>query len=392
MFARAHLNTAIQLLHTYKGEMPFVHFLKNYFSTNKKHGSRDRKQIAQLCYCWFRLGHACRDMVAEERLLLALYLCSDEPNPLLAALHEEYNEKASLPLNEKLSSLRLNIFPWTDMLSEGIDAEAFSASHLVQPDLFLRIRPGYKKSIIRKLEQLAIPFNIEFENTLRLPNGFKVEDHFELNKEVVVQDLNSQRIGEMIDLVATDILSKEDAVVWDCCAASGGKTMLAFDRMPGMTFTVTDIRSSILQNLFQRFKQAGIYSYDGFVADLSLSSAKQIGEKYNLLPLQDLIIADVPCTGSGTWSRNPEQLYYFNASSLNEYSALQKKIISNAIPKLLPGGYFLYITCSVFRNENEENVQFLQDKFNLELISSRTLKGYDQKADTMFSALLKSRL
>ncbi|WP_172644639.1 Fmu (Sun) domain-containing protein [Flavihumibacter sp. ZG627] len=372
--------------------MPFVHFLKNYFSTNKKHGSRDRKQIAQLCYCWFRLGYACREMVAEERLLLALYLCSEEPNPLLAALHEEWNEKASLPLGEKISCLQLTIFPWTDLLSEGIEAEAFSASHLVQPDLFLRIRPGYKKSIIRKLEQLTTPFRIDGENTLRLPNGFKVEDHFEMNKEVVVQDLNSQRIGEMIDLVSKDLVGREDVRIWDCCAASGGKTMLAFDRMPGITFTVTDIRSSILQNLIQRFKQAGIYSYDGFVADLSLTSAKQIGERYNLLPLQDLIIADVPCTGSGTWGRNPEQLYYFNASSINDYSALQKKIISNAIPKLMPGGYFLYITCSVFRSENEENVQFLEENFNLELISSRTLKGYDQKADTMFSALLKSHL
>jgi 16S rRNA (cytosine967-C5)-methyltransferase len=106
----------------------------------------------------------------------------------------------------------------------------------------------------------------------------------------------------------------------------------------------------------------------------------------------DLIICDAPCTGSGTWSRTPEQLYYFREKKIDEYSSLQKKIVSNVIPHLANGGYLCYITCSVFKKENEIVVDFIQEKFNLEIIRIEVLKGYDKKADTMFAALLRKPL
>ena len=101
----------------------------------------------------------------------------------------------------------------------------------------------------------------------------------------------------------------------------------------------------------------------------------------------DLILCDAPCTGSGTWSRTPEQLYFFEETVIDQYASLQKKIVSNAMPVLAPGGYFLYITCSVFKNENEAIVEFIKEKFHLTLVKMELLKGYDKKADTMFAAL-----
>ena len=98
MYARAHVATALQLVQQYNGDLPFVHQLKQYFSLHKKHGSRDRKQIAQLCYCWFRLGHALKHLPAAERMMAALFLCSDQPNPLLAGLHEDWNQHAAAGL------------------------------------------------------------------------------------------------------------------------------------------------------------------------------------------------------------------------------------------------------------------------------------------------------
>jgi 16S rRNA (cytosine967-C5)-methyltransferase len=65
---------------------------------------------------------------------------------------------------------------------------------------------------------------------------------------------------------------------------------------------------------------------------------------------------------------------------------LQKKIVSNAIPQLQKGGSFIYITCSVFRKENEEVVDFIKENFDLNLEEKEVLKGYDKKADTMFVA------
>jgi 16S rRNA (cytosine967-C5)-methyltransferase len=102
----------------------------------------------------------------------------------------------------------------------------------------------------------------------------------------------------------------------------------------------------------------------------------------------DLIIADVPCSGSGTWGRTPEQLSFFQSSSIETYSALQKKIVSNTITQLKPNGYFLYITCSVLKKENEVNVEWMQEELKLQLVKQEVIKGYRYKADTMFAALL----
>ncbi len=100
-----------------------------------------------------------------------------------------------------------------------------------------------------------------------------------------------------------------------------------------------------------------------------------------------MIIADVPCTGSGTWARTPEQLLYFRKEQIEKYTSLQKKILQNVIPHLKKGGHLLYVTCSVFKKENEEIVTFIQEELHLTLINMEILKGYEMKADTMFAAL-----
>ena len=106
----------------------------------------------------------------------------------------------------------------------------------------------------------------------------------------------------------------------------------------------------------------------------------------------DLIMADVPCSGSGTWSRTPEQLYYFELAKIDEYAKLQKSILKNVIMALKPGGYFLYITCSVFKKENKDAVNFLLENFNFKVLKMELLKGYEMKADSMFAALLQKQL
>jgi len=159
---------------------------------------------------------------------------------------------------------------------------------------------------------------------------------------------------------------------------------MIYDIYPEIKFTVSDRRESILANLKKRFEVAGIKKYKSIVSD----STQSISEILNLK--SEIIIADVPCTGSGTWSRTPEQLYFFQERKIEEYAALQKKIVANVIPHLLPGGSFIYITCSVFKKENEEVVEFIKDKFQLKLKAMEVLKGYDKKADSMFVALFNS--
>jgi 16S rRNA (cytosine967-C5)-methyltransferase len=381
----SYLNSAEKILLSYKGKEPFASFIKEYFSAHKKYGSKDRKQISHLCYCCFRLGKAGDKLPLNEKILAGLFVCSDEPSEVLQHLKPEWNEKVRLTLKQKLSSVSFqlsSVFPWKEELSEDIDHEKFSTSFFIQPDLFLRIRPGHTEKAMVKLDQENIAYKFIPPSTLRLANSFKTDKYFDPDKEVVVQDYNSQRVGEFLP-----VRPGQSDRIWDCCAASGGKSIMAYDLDPSIDLAVSDVRESILINLRKRFEKAGIKRYRSFVTDLSHSPLPTnlpvaIGAPF------DLIIADVPCTGSGTWSRTPEQLVFFDTKKIEEYSALQKKIVSNLIPYLKPGGQLVYITCSVFKKENEEIVRFIKDKFHLHIKKMELLKGYEIKADSMFAAIL----
>lgn len=384
----SYINSAKEIITAYTGAEPFASHLKKQFAANKKFGSKDRKQITQLCYCYFRLGKSLQHVSVEEKLLAGLFLSSRSSNELLQHLKPEWNDVIEMQLGKKLELLNSaidasSIFPFANELSHGIDADEFAFSHLQQPDLFLRIRPGRKDTVLHQLKAADVSFQLIGNNTVALPNATKIEEVIMLNKDAVVQDYSSQRVGEVLENLKSEI-ENQKWNVWDCCAASGGKSIMAKDILGDIDLTVSDVRESILVNLKKRFQEAGIKDYKSFVRDLSLHS--QLTTHHSPF---DLIIADVPCSGSGTWGRTPEQLSFFQSSSIETYSSLQKKIVSNTVSKLKHDGYFLYITCSVFKKENEDNVAWMQEELKLQLVKQEVIKGYAVKADTMFAALLK---
>lgn len=395
---QSYFNTATALLQQNDGKIPFTHFLKNYFSLHKKHGSKDRKFITHLCYCFYRLGNILKGLPVEEKLKIALFTCGAAPEEWNILFDEFWLKNRSEDLNERVAFIKgiypgfnINaIFIWKDELSESIDFTAFSLSHLVQPALFLRIRPGKENIVNQKLTGQGIPFQKASAFCLSLSNSTKIDTVLNIDEEVVVQDYSSQRIAEFFQLTASGSVPITHEI-WDCCAASGGKSILAKDVLGKINLTVSDVRPSILHNLKKRFEQAGIRDYKAFVADLSLARGQEPGAKssrtLSYAQGYDLIICDVPCSGSGTWSRTPEQLFFFKKEKIDEYAALQKKIIANAVQHLKQGGYFLYITCSVFKKENEENVAFTTQQLGLQLVKQELLTGYEMKADTMFAAL-----
>jgi 16S rRNA (cytosine967-C5)-methyltransferase len=379
----SHLNTAVQLISQYKGEMPFSIFLKSFFAQHKKYGSKDRKSISHLCYCYFRLGKALPGIATDEKILTGLFLCDERPTDLLQQLKPGWNNQ--LTINEKLDVLRdagisfslTDIFPWKELLSNGIDHEQFCRSLLIQPDLFLRLRPGHEHSVKQKLSNAGINFTEVSPTCLSLSNSTKVDSVIDIDKEAVVQDLNSQAAGNFFKTTNNKL---QTINTWDCCAASGGKSILAYDLIPNIHLTASDIRESIINNLKQRFARAGITNYKTFVADLSKPQPpnNKPQAKY------DLIVLDAPCSGSGTWSRTPEQLVFFETGRIDHYAKLQQTIAANVIPHLAPNGRLVYITCSVFKKENEEILELLKEKLQLEKME--VLKGYDKKADTLFAA------
>jgi len=387
----SHINSAIKILDAYQGDKPFAIFLKQFFASNKKYGSKDRKSIASICFHYFRMGRTFTNIPIEEKLLIATFLCEKKDSLLLQELRPDWNEKISLSISEKLNILGQNIslldfFPFTDLLSSDIEKEAYSLSMLIQPDLFIRIRPKSKDTVINQLQQSGFHWQLLNEHCVRLKNSDKIADFFKLDNELVIQDANSQKVldflkqpGLLENSVANNTLS-----VWDCCAASGGKSILLTDVLDQkIDLTVSDIRETILTNLHERFKSAGIIEYESFVTDLSSSDNKMIHKDF------DLIICDAPCSGSGTWGRTPEQLVFFKKTSLQYYAELQKKIVANAFTHLKPGGLLVYITCSVFKAENEMAVNFITESLECKLLDQQMLKGYQQQSDSMFVAVFK---
>jgi len=329
MHYAVHQEVANKLIAAYHGEEPLANYLKKYFAANKKHGSKDRKNISALCFVHFR-------NVAKN-------------------------------------------FPLVDRITNDIDKDLFISSHQIQPLLFIRIRPWQKEKVIQKLQAASIEYTEVAENTFAFANTTSLQNILTLNKEAVIQDLNSQAIAELLQLVPT---SMENPIqVWDACAASGGKTILMFDTMSNIRMHVSDVRESILYNADKRFQEAGIQPAS--VQEIDLTQAFEIKKPF------DFVFADVPCSGSGTWGRTPEQLAYFTEAQLNKYTTLQTKILANIIPTVKLNGHLLFATCSVYKDENEKNVEALLATGKFKVVQQQYFTGYTRQADTLFAALLE---
>lgn len=384
MHSFSYLNTAKAIIQSYDGTMPFAIWLKQFFGANKKFGSTDRKQISHACYCYYRLGNAFQNSDVEEKILIGLFLCSATSNKILEELKPEWNEKIHFSMEQKLEVLfalpEINfIFPFPEEVSAEIDLAEFNRSFLMQPDIFLRLRPGHEEKVFLKLREAQTAYVQLNTNCVQISNQTKISEILELDTEALIQDYSSQQVGTFFENLKLQT-SNFKPLVWDCCAASGGKSILFHDYFPYAYFTVSDVRESILINLRKRFKRAGIHNYVSFVKNLST-------EKLSAHKKFDVVICDAPCSGSGTWSRTPEQLSFFKKEKINEYACLQKKIVANASESVKQNGFFLYITCSVFKKENEEIVAYIQQNLSFQLRSIHYFKGYNRKADTLFAAL-----
>jgi 16S rRNA (cytosine967-C5)-methyltransferase len=385
----SYINTAEKIIVAYKGDVPFSVFIKSFFAKEKRYGSNDRREISTICYHYFRAGVALKKYLAADKMIAAVFLCNNTPSKLLEKVNPGWNELINIPVAKKMNLINNNftltdLFPFTAELSAGIAIEKFCASFLVQPQLFLRIRrPGNTLTIAGKIKTAAIEYVLHNDTCLQLPTGCNIETVLAVDKEVVVQDYSSQQVLNFLIDFGTSLPIRPS--VWDCCAASGGKSILLYDLLKGKCkITVSDIRPAILSNLHLRFKKASIKNYQYFIADIANPTEPLPATMY------DIIICDAPCTGSGTWSRTPEQLYFFDVATITTYTKLQKQIAENTIPHLAKGGIFVYITCSVFAKENELIATFIQEKFKLQLLQQSNLLGYGYKADSMFVAVFKN--
>ncbi len=383
----SYLNSANHLIDLYKGELPFAIFLKQYFAKEKKYGSKDRKNISALCFNYFRIANALKNCNEEERLVIGIYICENKPNPILALLQPAWNETIHESVDFKINLLKDKIdvdtiFPLLQYVANGIDKALFATSICIQPNLFIRLRPEKESLVIESLKAADLAFESFSSSTLALVNGSKLPDSLVLDQDYVVQDASSQQVGTVLKTYLKTLTPS--ATVWDCCAASGGKSIMMKDAGFDYQLYVSDIRASILANLTQRFSAAGIKNHTQFIADLTSPTIKAPLDYF------DLILADVPCSGSGTWGRTPEQLSFFKAEDIQLYTNRQNLIVANLSSFLKKNGLLVYITCSVFKEENEEIVKNIV-QLGFDALHTQYILGYKHKADSMFLSILQKK-
>jgi 16S rRNA (cytosine967-C5)-methyltransferase len=378
------IKTFERILKEYDGALPLHRFLVTYFKSNKQMGSSDRRWASRYLYSFFRMGKALKSHTLVERLTVGDFLCNANSSLVLEANKPEWVDQVSLPIVAKLVLVKdqfpdfelADVFPFQAELSEGLDLHQFFESFFIQPDLFIRVKAKHAKEIHTALSEAGVAVKELSETVFSLPNGTKLAHLLPNHKDHQVQDLSSQKTGNYFQPQPYEYW-------WDCCAASGGKSLLLYELEPKVQLLVSDVRENSLNNLDERFNAAGIRKYQKKVLDLLVDNEQHL-HHYEF----DGIILDAPCSGSGTWGRTPEMLYYFEEQKIKSYNNLQRSIAANVVKYLKQGKYLIYITCSVFKAENEDIVDYLQHELGLQLEQKEVIKGYGEKADTMFVARL----
>lgn len=144
--------------------------------------------------------------------------------------------------------------------------------------------------------------------------------------------------------------ARNASCIWDACAAPGGKTLILAHRLPQAKILATDVSSRRLSAMRTRLAQ---YLY---AANITIETADATNPPGALKDF-DLILADVPCSGTGTLARNPEIRHRLTPADLTRHATRQRSILRAALSRLVPGGRLLYSTCSLEPEECEQVVE-----------------------------------
>lgn len=175
---------------------------------------------------------------------------------------------------------------------------------------------------------------------------FVPEEAISGSKSVLPHIDDGSRLVAEITAAAMPQVDGRAGRVWDCCAAPGGKTLVLALRLQGAEVLATDVsgrRLAQMQTRFKRFRHAS--HVQTAVADATKEGA--VAGEF------DLILCDVPCSGTGTLGRNPEIRLRLQRTELERQGRRQREILAATLKRLAPGGRLVYSTCSLEPEENE---------------------------------------
>lgn len=194
-----------------------------------------------------------------------------------------------------------------------------------------------------------------------------------------IQDWASQQIG-------LAVAAEPGQSIWDMCAGGGGKTMQLAAMLEGKgAVHASEIRDYKLKDLKERAKRAGFFHIQTYPWDGG-KIPNFSGQKNRMM---DAVLVDAPCSGSGTWRRNPDAKYRPYDDSLSTLCQLQERLLSLGATRVKSGGKLVYATCSWLVAENEAVVErFLTRHPGFKLQTLKLLGCPEVDADTMFVAVL----
>lgn len=390
----AQIQAAIELLELIdEQKMPADRLMAKYFRDHRYIGSKDKATISEWLYLTLR-RKAMYAWLAEQiglpvepRVIIAVAVAQSDlvvtemfNGVEYAPKKLSHTEKTALTSSLSLIKLdaapdwvRLNIPEWLvpklqHSLGDMFEAEMLALQDRATTDIRVNTLKTTRESLIKELESQGF----SPQPTPLSPNGLRFSTRVSLfnqnsfkNGWFEVQDEGSQLIATVCDV-------KPGMRVVDFCAGAGGKTLALSAMMENKgVLHACDVHSKRLQNLTKRTKRAGVHNVQVHL----LSSERDKWVKRNSGKM-DIVLIDAPCTGTGTWRRNPDAKWSLQNEDLQNLMKIQNNILESAARLLKPGGKLFYATCSLLENENEQQVeQFLSENRTFSAASITNIDG-----------------
>jgi 16S rRNA (cytosine967-C5)-methyltransferase len=372
MTPAARLSAAIELIDTIDAQrVPAAKALKEWGTAHRYAGSGDRAAISGLIWDVLRRQSSSAwlmdDGSARARLLGMLHLergmdvdaiaglCDGSrfaPAPLLDG---ERAALASRSLEGAPAYIAGDYPEWLDpylakVFGEDRVQEATAMASRAPLDLRVNTLKTSRDKMLPRLKHLGAketpwsPLGLRIELGADARNvGIHAEEDF-LKGGVEVQDEGSQ-------LAALFSGAKPGEQVIDLCAGAGGKTLALAAMMQGKgRLIATDRDKRQLAPIHERLSRAGVHNCDVRTPKGDADPLSDIKGS------ADLVMIDAPCTGTGTWRRNPDAKWRMRPGALEVRLKDQAEVLDRAAPLVKPGGRIAYITCSVLAAENGEQV------------------------------------
>jgi 16S rRNA (cytosine967-C5)-methyltransferase len=191
---------------------------------------------------------------------------------------------------------------------------------------------------------------------VRLPEGFRVEETEAWRRGLVeIQDEGSQ-------LICLGCEAVPEMLVVDLCAGAGGKTLaLAAEMADRGRIVASDADRGRLSRMAPRLQRAGI----SIVETRLINPNREVAMLADLAGQADVVLVDAPCSGSGTWRRNPETRWRITPERLGRLTILQARLLDIGAGLLKPGGRLVYAVCSLLVEEGRDQADALTRRSSL---------------------------